>query len=58
LLNSPRLIFGDEPTGNLDSESGDVVWGALTEMARDGATVIVATHDTQRAARCDEWVRL
>lgn len=58
LLNEPRLIFGDEPTGNLDHTSAMVVWDALAERAGDGATVVVATHDEQLVARADHRVRL
>ncbi|MCO7274724.1 MULTISPECIES: ABC transporter ATP-binding protein [Cellulosimicrobium] len=53
LLTSPRVLFGDEPTGNLDHASARVVWEALVEHARDGATVVVATHDEELAAEAD-----
>lgn len=58
LLTRPTLIFGDEPTGNLDPESAQVVWGALKEAAAQGATVIVATHDPALAHDADERVVL
>lgn len=45
LLKDPRLILADEPSGNLDEASADVVWGALFAAATAGATVVVATHD-------------
>ncbi len=53
LVSQPRLILADEPTGNLDDTTADVVWAALREAADDGAVVIVATHDRRRAATCD-----
>jgi cell division transport system ATP-binding protein len=46
LLNSPKLILADEPTGNLDPETSDEIMQLLFQIAKDyGATVIMATHD-------------
>ncbi|MBD0333158.1 MAG: ATP-binding cassette domain-containing protein [Chitinophagaceae bacterium] len=46
LLNSPRLILADEPTGNLDPETSDEIMQLLFHIARDfGTTVVMATHD-------------
>ena len=46
LLNSPKLILADEPTGNLDPETSDEIMQLLFRIARDyGTTVIMATHD-------------
>lgn len=46
LLNSPKLILADEPTGNLDPETSDEIMNLLLHIARDyGSTVIMATHD-------------
>ncbi|MFB8227529.1 MULTISPECIES: ABC transporter ATP-binding protein [unclassified Cellulosimicrobium] len=50
LLTRPRVLLGDEPTGNLDPVSARVVWEALQAHAADGATVVVATHDPRLAA--------
>ncbi|ACZ32176.1 ABC transporter related protein [Xylanimonas cellulosilytica DSM 15894] len=58
LLTDPRVVFADEPTGNLDDSSAEVVWHALTNHAATGATVVVATHDKALAARADHEVRL
>lgn len=58
LLSGPSVIFGDEPTGNLDFESADVVWAELRRQAGRGATVIVATHDLARAHDSDDIVDL
>lgn len=54
LLGDPQVIFGDEPTGNLDDESAQLVWGALRNRAAQGATVIVATHDMRLADLADQ----
>jgi lipoprotein-releasing system ATP-binding protein len=58
LLTEPELVLGDEPTGNLDRTSADVVWQALTDLADRGATVVVATHDEALAQRADRRVVL
>lgn len=55
----PRLILADEPTGNLDAETGDKVMQALFDLSRRyGTTLILVTHDAQLAARCDMAVRI
>lgn len=45
LINDPQLILADEPTGNLDSASGDSILQLLSELHQSGRTVIVVTHD-------------
>src|SRR6266704_3512360 len=46
LLNSPKLILADEPTGNLDPETSDEIMNLLIQIAKDyGTTVVMATHD-------------
>lgn len=47
LCNSPRVVLADEPTGNLDSESGKKVFAHLAELPAEGVTVLVATHDQE-----------
>ena len=58
LVTDPAVVFADEPTGNLDAESAEVVWAALAGAAADGATVIVATHDRSRAETMPAQLRL
>lgn len=58
LANDPQVVFADEPTGNLDSRSGMVVLDALREVANDGRTVIIVTHDLDVAAGADERLEL
>jgi putative ABC transport system ATP-binding protein len=58
LANDPKVIFADEPTGNLDSKSGEVVLNALRSVADEGRTVIIVTHDLALAERADAIVRL
>ena len=54
LVNSPQIIFADEPTGNLDSRNGAQVMEMLLSLANeDGATLVVVTHDESLAAQGD-----
>jgi putative ABC transport system ATP-binding protein len=57
LVNDPRIIFADEPTGNLDSATGRVVEDILFALNRErGITLIIVTHDEDLAARCDRRI--
>jgi len=59
LVNNPRIIFADEPTGNLDSRTGQVVEDILFTLNREhGITLIVVTHDEDLAARCDRRIAI
>ncbi len=58
LLNRPRILLADEPTGNLDQDSATVVVDAMRSHAASGNTVIVATHDPALVARCDREIQL
>ena len=59
LANSPKLLLADEPTGNLDPATSDVVFGALMELVREtGLSALIATHNPDLAARMDRTVRL
>ncbi len=54
LINVPKILFADEPTGNLDSKNSDIIVGLLLEMGRDtGATIVMATHSREIAAMAD-----
>ena len=56
LLNQPKLILADEPTGNLDEESARVVLDELSNFAKAGGAVLLVTHETQAAARASRTV--
>jgi lipoprotein-releasing system ATP-binding protein len=59
LANGPRLLLADEPTGNLDPETSDQVFGALMTLVRaTGMAALIATHNLDLAARMDRVVRL
>lgn len=58
LLNQPRVILADEPTGNLDPTTTELVVSALRDHARSGAAVIVVTHTPQVAESCDREIQL
>jgi ABC-type lipoprotein export system ATPase subunit len=58
LLNDPRVLLADEPTGNLDPVSAEVVIRAFHAQADSGATVIVVTHDPALVARCTRKIEL
>jgi putative ABC transport system ATP-binding protein len=59
LVNAPPVVLADEPTGNLDSRTGAGIVDLLLQLrAERDMTVVIATHDSQVAARCDRVVRL
>ncbi|MBK7877407.1 MAG: ABC transporter ATP-binding protein [Planctomycetes bacterium] len=59
LVHRPLLVVADEPTGNLDSSSGEAVLALLDELrAETGAALVVATHDARVAARASRVIRL
>lgn len=58
LVNDPLVLLADEPTGNLDSESGDAVLTVLRELADDGRGVLVVTHDPAVTAVADRVLEL
>ena len=57
--NAPRLLFADEPTGNLDSETGERIVELLLTLNREsGTTIILVTHDLALARRAQRVIRL
>ncbi len=59
LIHKPALMVADEPTGNLDNQTGDAVADLLFELNQENdATLILVTHDDALAARCQRQVRL
>ncbi|MBA4490359.1 ABC transporter ATP-binding protein [Paracoccus sp. S1E-3] len=59
LANQPALLLADEPTGNLDPQTSDRVFGVLMDLVREtGMSALIATHNLDLAARMDRVVRL
>ena len=59
LVNGPKVIFGDEPTGNLDSVSSEEIVAMMHQINRDtGTTFVLVTHDPGVAETCDRVVRM
>jgi putative ABC transport system ATP-binding protein len=58
LVNEPELLLADEPTGNLDSRTGDEVLEVLEELVAEGRTLILVTHDAAIARRADRVVEI
>jgi ABC-type lipoprotein export system ATPase subunit len=59
LINSPELIFADEPTGNLDSHTGEAIIDLLCQLREErAATLLIATHDSKVAARAPRVIEL
>ena len=58
LVTEPRLILADEPTGNLDSTSGEDVLNVLRDLNRQGRTVVLITHDADVAAQATRQVHV
>ena len=58
LAGSPRLLLADEPTGNLDTQMARAVMELLEEIHREGATIVMVTHDPELAARAQRNVHV
>jgi ABC-type lipoprotein export system ATPase subunit len=59
LMNSPRLLLADEPTGSLDEETGDNVFGLLRHLVQTrGISIVLATHERRFAEQCDRVLRV
>ena len=59
LVTAPKLLLADEPTGNLDQESGHSILQLMRDLNRDtGLTIVMVTHDENIAQQCDALVRL
>ena len=59
IVNKPKLIFADEPTGNLDSATGDLVTELLFDLNKKmGSTLVIVTHDEELASKCSQQIVL
>ena len=58
LVNNPVLVLADEPTGNLDTQSGEEIMGLLHELNKEGRTIVMVTHDPEIAAHTKRMIHL
>jgi putative ABC transport system ATP-binding protein len=58
LVNNPPLLLADEPTGNLDSRSGEDILHILMELNKQGVTIVIVTHDKDVASLCKRIIKL
>ena len=58
LVTNPSILLADEPTGNLDSQTGEDILQLFDEMNKEGLTIMVVTHDDAVGKRCDRTIHL
>jgi putative ABC transport system ATP-binding protein len=58
LVNSPSIVLADEPTGNLDTKTGQDILAIFDELQATGHTVILVTHDTNVASHAQKVIRI
>ncbi len=58
LINDPLFLLADEPTGNLDTETGEMILDVFDRLRAEGKTIIMVTHESHVAGRCDRIITL
>ena len=58
LVNNPRIIFADEPTGNLDSNTGEAILQLFCQLSQEGRTIALVTHDPEIASRTPRRIEI
>jgi putative ABC transport system ATP-binding protein len=57
IVNDPPILFGDEPTGNLDTQTGEEIMGLFQTLNEEGKTVVLVTHEEDIAEHCRRIIR-
>ena len=58
IVHRPALLLADEPTGNLDTQTGEEILNLFADLHREGQTIVIVTHEPEVAARCHRIVRI
>lgn len=58
IVTSPKIILADEPTGSLDSKTGNDIFNILSELNKSGMTVLMVTHDNNLARKCEKIITI
>lgn len=58
IVNRPRLIIADEPTGALDTKTSSEIMALFLELHQKGHTIVIVTHDPNIAAQCERIIRI
>lgn len=58
IVNNPEIIFADEPCGNLDTENGEIIMSMLENLAKQGVTVVLVTHNLEDANKAERVITL
>jgi putative ABC transport system ATP-binding protein len=58
LIGAPAIVLADEPTGNLDSATGEQIMSLIEELNEEGATIVVITHEQAIAERCPRRIQI
>ena len=58
MINNPKVILADEPTGSLDYENSKNIMRIFEKLKKDGHTIILVTHDLNIAKRCDRIINI
>ena len=58
LMMNPKIILADEPTGNLDTKTGEEIMKLLKELHKEGATIVLVTHESDIAQKANRIIKM